>query len=311
MSGMPVLVTGAAGYVGARLVSALAEQGHVVSALTRRAALPVSVAMVANAVRVFEGDIGDAEVVARACHGQAAIFHLAAFIPRDMKDAELARQCFEVNALGTQKLAEAAVAEGARLIHFSTGNLYAPSDAPVTEESPIYPAARAPYYLASKLAGELFVEHLRLTHALKAVILRVSSVYGFGARSVAYYFMRNAARGQALCVFDGGIPRYDFVEVGDVVRAALDAWASGAVGTFNIGAGKTHSLEQLAQCVAATFPDQEVKVERIPPTGEIAPNLSPLDCAKAQRAWGYAPTSLREGLAQMRREMESDARRTF
>ena len=300
-----ILVTGAVGFIGAQLVAELLQRGARVTVLHHHNALPDELV---SRVEIKQGDVRDTASLVDACTEQEVIFHLAAYIPQNMNDARTARDCFEINALGTLHVAECASECGAQLIHFSTGNLYMPSETPVSEDAPTYPAARAPYYLASKLAGEIFVEHFRRTRNLNATVLRVASVYGWGApRSVVSHWMQNAARGKLLRVLDGGVPRYDFVHIADIVNAALAVMEKNVNGIFNLGSGTSHSLLELARFIIALFPDKRVEVELVPPVGEVAPNFSPLNCARANAAWGYAPRTLSQGLHEMRRAMDGAA----
>mgnify|MGYP001343485916 CR=1 FL=1 len=73
--GPVVLVTGATGFVGSRLVSALADRGHRVRALTRRAA--GLEALVRPGVEVVRGDLGDPTALVRAAEGTRLVFHAA------------------------------------------------------------------------------------------------------------------------------------------------------------------------------------------------------------------------------------------
>ena len=300
-----ILVTGASGFIGAQLVAELLRRGARVTLLQHQVALSDTLF---SRAELKQGDVRDAESLVSACAGQDTIFHLAAYIPQNMNDARNARDCLEINALGALNMAECASASGAQLIHFSTGNLYVPSETPVSENAPTYPVARAPYYLASKLAGETFVEHFRRTRNLNATILRAASVYGWGApRSVVSHWMQNAARGKLLRVLDSGVPRYDFVHVADIVNAALAVMEKNVNGIFNLGSGTSHSLLELARFIIALFSDKRVEMELVPPVGEVAPNFSPLNCARANAAWGYAPRALSQGLQEMRRAMDETA----
>ncbi len=86
-----VLVTGATGYVGARLVPRLLTEGYAVRVLTRRAA-GVRARSWADQVEVVEGDATDAEVLRRAMTGVEVVYYLVhsidgrgAFAERDRR----------------------------------------------------------------------------------------------------------------------------------------------------------------------------------------------------------------------------------
>lgn len=70
-----VLVTGATGYVGGRLVPRLLDAGYEVSVLVRSASKLVDVPW-ASEVSIIEGDLLDADTVSRACEGIDVLYYL-------------------------------------------------------------------------------------------------------------------------------------------------------------------------------------------------------------------------------------------
>jgi UDP-glucose 4-epimerase len=304
--GRRVLVTGAAGFIGRHLVAALARDGSEVTALTRGSDLPAS--LVAAGVRTVRGDLADGATVDRLIAENDAVCHLAAWIPPDLEDPGAAAACLEQNALGALRIAEAVARASARLVFFSSGQVYGPSDRPLAEDAPTYPAGRATYYLASKLAGELFVEHQRLTRGLSAVTLRVGSCFGYGmpAKSVVARFLTSALTGLPLEVSDGGAARYDFVSVADVVDLTRAALNGGETGVFNAGAGRGETVLDLVRAIERVFDDRRLEVRIRPPRAlGTAPGFAALATDKARAAWGYRPRDLIDALRAYRADLET------
>lgn len=101
---MRILVTGAAGKIGSRVVLELVEHGHRVRALDRRA----MAANVRAAAEVVYADLTDSLALLNAVQGCEAVAHIGAIpspgLPPD--------QLLQINVIGTQNVLEAARAEG-------------------------------------------------------------------------------------------------------------------------------------------------------------------------------------------------------
>ncbi|MGI4787454.1 MAG: NAD-dependent epimerase/dehydratase family protein [Janthinobacterium lividum] len=100
---MRILVTGAAGKIGSRVVPELAKHGHTVLALDRRP-MPAEVRSTAE---VLYADLTDSLAILNAAQGCDAIAHLGA-IPQPYVPAD---QLLQLNVIGTQNVLEAARAE--------------------------------------------------------------------------------------------------------------------------------------------------------------------------------------------------------
>jgi nucleoside-diphosphate-sugar epimerase len=160
-----VLLTGATGLVGSRLLPRLAEAGFTCRALVRRDIdLPPDV----TAVR---GDLADRATLSEAVDGVDAVVHLAAVFRTQDEGA-----IWRANLDGTRNLIAAVLAHApqARFVLASTGNVYDDDAArPGREDDACAPTQAYP---ASKLASE---EHLRAS-GLTWSILRLPFVYGDG-----------------------------------------------------------------------------------------------------------------------------------
>jgi UDP-glucose 4-epimerase len=160
-----ILLTGATGLVGSRLLPRLADAGFDCRALVRSEVEPPR-----NTTAV-RGDLADPGSLTQAVEGVDAVVHLAALFRTSDEDA-----IWRANLDGTRNLVAAAEAHApeARFILASTGNVYnADAPRPSRESDACAPTAAYP---ASKLAAE---DHLRNSN-LTWSILRLPFVYGDG-----------------------------------------------------------------------------------------------------------------------------------
>ena len=158
-----LLLTGASGLVGSRLLPRLVAAGFDCRALVRR---DVDLPPEATAVR---GDLEDPDSLAEALDGVEAIVHLAALFRTEDEDA-----IWRANRDGTRNLVSAAEthAAGARFIMASTGHVYDDDQVrPGKEGDRCTPAAAYP---ANKVAAEASLRDSGLNWS----ILRFPFVYG-------------------------------------------------------------------------------------------------------------------------------------
>jgi UDP-glucose 4-epimerase len=269
-----VLVTGAGGYIGGRLIRTLAGTGHDVGALVRDPAPWLRVEQTAcDLCTVAPDDLAD------ACRGASAIVHLAG-------ENEIVAAREPAGALGStvvaaERLAEAARATGVpRLIYLSTVHVYGARMQPrATLQEDLRPEPRSAYAI-SRLACE-HVASTVAAGAFELVILRLTNSVGAPADPrvdrwslVANDLARQGAREGRLTLRSSGVQWRDFVPLGDVCGAIARA-AEGAVapGTYNLGSGTPTTVRALAGLVQDAFahhtgtrPDLDApSPERAPP----------------------------------------------
>jgi nucleoside-diphosphate-sugar epimerase len=170
---MNILITGAFGNVGRRVLDQARARGHSVSVLeadsgsNRRAARRCGVP-----ARTFLGDIRDADLVRRAAAGQDAVIHLAGILPpASERTHEL---CRSVNVDGTRILVEALQKQAApaSLVFISSASVAGRTQdrpPPVNAADPVHPET---WYARTKAEAEDVVSR----SGLRYCVLRLSAV---------------------------------------------------------------------------------------------------------------------------------------
>ena len=220
----PIAVTGASGWVGARVCVALAAEGHAVRRLVRRSRADGEMAL------DLAGEGSEASWT-EALRGCATVIHCAAHVHRPNETPAERELFMRVNVTGTGRLLAAARAAGvSRFVFVSSVAVYdwsGPDGETRGEGAPLAPATA---YGQSKYEGE------RLVQAWPGdwCIARLATIYGDGDRA---NFARLAAalkRGRFLLPGDGGARKSVLpVDLAGVLLARL-ARPEGGTGIFNL-----------------------------------------------------------------------------
>ncbi len=171
---MRILITGAAGRIGSRLVPRLLERGDALRVLVRNE--EQAEYFRGHKAEAAIGDLLKAETLAQAVTGVEAVVHLAAFF-RGASPAEAQATNFD----GTLALAHAARSSNvSRLIYISTNLVYGPGRGRPAREQDIPQPAPGRAYPAGKLAAEQALGRLYQDSKTELTILRLAFVYGEG-----------------------------------------------------------------------------------------------------------------------------------
>jgi nucleoside-diphosphate-sugar epimerase len=249
MEGNRILVTGATGFVGRRLVADLLARGHVVTRATR---LP-SADPAFEGRSVVVGEIGPETDWAGALAGVRAVVHLAGHVHVAPERAEADAALFDrVNHLGATRLFDAAAGQDVRLFVFisTIAVLGAESGAlPFTEATP--PAPDTPY-ARSKLAAERALAERSPGGGPSLVILRPPLVCGPGVKGNLASLIRLAASGLPLPL--GGVRNRRTMLSIDNLVAAIGAVLDGpesAPGSalYNLGDATPLSISEIVRAI--------------------------------------------------------------
>lgn len=176
---MRVLLTGATGFVGAKLCDRLVSSGYRTRVALRKSTLTVDSAV----DRAFVGDIGSETDWRSALPDIDAVVHVAARAHVLKDGADRSHLYEETNALGTRRLAEAAVAAGVRRFVYlstvkvngeeTTGTPYSAQDVPRPVGA----------YAISKWHGEQYLLEIAQHSQMEVAIIRSPLVYGPSVRA--------------------------------------------------------------------------------------------------------------------------------
>jgi nucleoside-diphosphate-sugar epimerase len=292
-----VVITGAAGFLGADLLVKLLARGHDVNAILRPTTDPWRIEPLLSQIRVHRGSLVDEDFLRSTLHNvrPGLIFHLAATGAYAGDSAR--RHMFEDNVTAAHNLL-AAVREldFRRLVVAGSSVAYGWKRHPIREDDALEPRT---YYASTKAAAMILFQQAACGEGRPITVLRPFSIYGPGEpkKRLIPSAIRAALIDEVLPLAEG--PVRDFVFVGDVSDACLAAVDSDAASgeVFNIGSGLETANEAVISCLEACL-GRSIRVD----AGAYPPRVTDTnhwraDIGKALRLLGWQPTTtLRDGL---------------
>jgi UDP-glucose 4-epimerase len=306
---MRILVTGGAGFIGSHLIRRLLADGHDVSVVDnesngKRGNIPTDVGFI-------RGDVTrPAEIETAFVRGLDAVCHIAGQVSiiRSFDDpaADL-----RTNVEGTLNVLQLCLKyKIPRLVYASSMTIYGDCQTvPTPESEPCRPDS---YYGITKHAAERYVhstaERPDLDFPFSVTSLRMFSVFGPGQawdnpyQGVLGIFLGKLQRDEPITIFGDGEQTRDFVYIDDIVEGWVRALHSpeAAGGVFNLGSGKSLSINQLAEHAIAACgksPGGHPIIRAPGRPGEQRRVQADISRAKAVLGW-EPKTSFEAGLAE-------------
>lgn len=244
-----VLVTGAGGLIGSRLIAALLRLGYDVAAVDRdsRRLDRLIRDSGTDRLRTFHVDITERVDVlgAVAATKPAALVHLAAIHVIPHCEAQ-PRRAVGVNIDGLINVLDAADRAQTEFVLFgSTADVYTPSAAPLAESDPARPST---VYGISKLLGErLVAEWAGRQPGRRATSVRIFNVYGTGdSNPHVIPDIVKGLRGRGEIRVGNIGARRDFIHVDDLIDILCHVLSSAEPPTLvNAGTGRATSVAEI------------------------------------------------------------------
>ncbi len=302
------LVSGAAGFIGARTCTMLAEAGHTVIGVdnlntaydVRMKEHRLSILQATPGFRFLKLDIS----VSGALHVLASepidgIIHLAARagVRASVEDPGL---FYATNVMGTLNLLELARAQRiGKFVLASTSSIYGanpPYPTPETASSsePLQP------YAASKKAAEVLAHAYHYLHGLDVSVLRYFTVYGPAGRPdlAMFRFCQWIYEGRTVRVNGSGEQSRGFTYLEDIAKGTISALRPLGYEIINLGGHEVITINGLIEQLEALI-HKKARVEHGPlnPADMLA-NWA--DVSKARRLLGWEPkVGLQEGITSL------------
>lgn len=251
---MKILVTGATGFLGRRLVRRLSEAGHDCRCLVRPSS-DVGGLSELQGVKFFTGDITKPGSLAGIEAGIEVVFHLAArmgHVGAFSATREQWEQFRRLNVEGLRNVADRFVESPPRKFIYisSTAAMGLVADLAADETTPLRP--KTPYQCSKAEAEELLRTYF-VEKKLPIIILRPSVFYGPGMVGDLYRLAKFAKKG-LLPHLGWGKNLSPLMHVDDLVEACLLAMEQGRSGeTYIITSARAYEMRELTQALKAAL----------------------------------------------------------
>ncbi len=213
---MKVLVTGATGFIGGKVVELLLKDNHEVVALVRSTS---NTELLPKEVEIREADLFDSASLEQAVQDIDVVYHFAAYFDFYPSDEDL---MFRVNIEGTKNLMNACVGtQVQRFIYCSTTETMGPIRYPPgTEDTELRPDFS---YGESKVLAEQAIREISKDTDLAHIILRPTGVMGEGDLYVMFEVAEQLYEGKVFALPSDLSARVMYTHIDDVASGFLAA----------------------------------------------------------------------------------------
>lgn len=285
---MKILITGGAGFQGSHLSESLSKKGHTITVVNTFSEEKLkNITGFGEDIRVVFGSITDPILVEKTVAGHDLVIHLAANVNVD-HSLQDPKSFLDVNVMGTYNVLEAVRANGIKMIHASTCEVYGDGhdlkEGELLDEM-VEMKPNSPYAASKAAADRLCYAYYR-SFDVDVVIVRPFNIFGERQKSGAFgalipILVRKAMTGDKLTVFGDGSATRDYLYISDLIAAyELVMNTKDLAGkAINFASGKNTSVKDIAEYIAGKF-GAEIKYGPARP-GEVSRFPADISLAKS------------------------------
>jgi dTDP-4-dehydrorhamnose reductase len=296
-----ILITGANGLLGQKLVEQLVQQGNFEVIATGRGACRLTGSGYSYQTLDIENE---QEVEATMADlNPEVIIHGAAMTHVDECEKHQ-EACYRANVLATKYLIAAAEKIQSHFIFVSTDFIFSGLDGqnPYTEEALADPVN---YYGQTKLDGEELLKNSNLKWAIARTVLVYGLANDLSRSNIILWVKSSLEAGKQIQVVDDQVRTPTLAE--DLAAGCILMAEQGATGIFNISGSELLTPYQMAMETADYFGLNKELIVRTDSTKFTQSARRPMETGfvieKAKNQLGYRPKTFREGISILAKQL--------
>ena len=278
---MKVIVTGGCGFIGSHIVDRLVELNYQVLVIDDLSASENENFYFNEKAEYHKIDICEKDKIESLFKDVDYVFHLAAE-SRIQPAIKNPSRAYNVNVIGTLNILELSRKYNIkRVMYSSTSSVYGLTNQLPTFENVSIDCLNP--YAHSKYTGEELFRQYWKEYNVDSVIFRYFNVFGERSPIKGQYapvvgiFLNQLKNNMDLTIVGDGLKKRDFIYVGDIVTANIDAMNySGNLEskTINIGSGSNITIKEIANLIS----NNQVHID--PRPGEAENTLADIKIAR-------------------------------
>ena len=297
---MNILITGANGLLGHKLLQLLDRDDQVQVVATARKEIPVPSRTSFHILDITD-PVQTKQVVAQ--NKPDVVIHTAAMTNVDQCETDR-KGCWKANVDGVKNIMQACEQVNAFLLHVSTDFIFDGKFGPLDEQAIPQPVN---YYGESKLAGEQVVMQSKLDWAIARTVLVFGITDDMSRSNIVLWVKKNLEEGKTINVVNDQWRTPTLAE--DLAMGCYLIAKQKKKGIYNISGEGMMTPYDIAMATAHYFKLDQTLIHKADSSTFKQPAARPLKTGfiidKAKRELGYKPHTFQEGLDVLAKQIRS------